>query len=55
MAQESDVELFPALAAEQADVVVLDQHLDQGGTMVFFSPSLAIISVSPKSSCHNGL
>eukprot|EP00669_Euglena_mutabilis_P011421 TRINITY_DN606_c1_g1_i2.p1 TRINITY_DN606_c1_g1~~TRINITY_DN606_c1_g1_i2.p1 ORF type:complete len:526 (-),score=72.23 TRINITY_DN606_c1_g1_i2:224-1801(-) len=27
-AQESDVELFPALAAEQADVVVLDQHLD---------------------------
>jgi DNA-binding NarL/FixJ family response regulator len=27
-AEESDVELFPAVAAEHADVVVIDQHLD---------------------------
>jgi len=27
-AEESDVELFPAVAAEQADIVVIDQHLD---------------------------
>lgn len=25
--QESDVELFPAMAVEAADVVVVDQHL----------------------------
>eukprot|EP00669_Euglena_mutabilis_P012603 TRINITY_DN7252_c0_g1_i1.p2 TRINITY_DN7252_c0_g1~~TRINITY_DN7252_c0_g1_i1.p2 ORF type:complete len:114 (-),score=28.29 TRINITY_DN7252_c0_g1_i1:147-488(-) len=27
-AEESDAELFPAVAAEHADVVVIDQHLD---------------------------
>eukprot|EP00669_Euglena_mutabilis_P000232 TRINITY_DN1030_c0_g2_i1.p1 TRINITY_DN1030_c0_g2~~TRINITY_DN1030_c0_g2_i1.p1 ORF type:complete len:126 (-),score=14.85 TRINITY_DN1030_c0_g2_i1:103-480(-) len=26
--QETDVELFPALAVESADIVVIDQHLD---------------------------
>jgi hypothetical protein len=31
-AEESDVELFPAVAAEHADIVVIDQHLDYGET-----------------------
>lgn len=30
--EESDVELFPASAAEHADIVVIDQHLARRGT-----------------------